>query len=94
MDDFLIEKLRTMEALVQTEPIPLFKPGERVSLTESPFSGIEGVFQIADGERRAIVLIELLSRPVAIHVERSSLRRRTDKPASYALYDTKSFSKP
>jgi transcriptional antiterminator RfaH len=75
VDDFLIELLRTKEALVQTEPMRLFKPGERISLTEAPFSGIDGVFQEADGERRVIVLIELLSKPVAVHVAPSSLRK-------------------
>ena len=75
VDDFLIELLRTKEASVQTEPMRLFKPGERVSLTEAPFSGIDGVFKEADGERRVIVLIELLSKPVAVHVAPSSLRK-------------------
>ena len=70
-----IELLRTQEASVQTEPERLFKPGERVRLTEVPFAGIEGIYQMADGERRVMVLIEILSKPVAVRVAPASLRK-------------------
>ena len=73
--DGLVESLRIQEASIQSEPERLFKPGERVYLTEAPFSGIEGVFQIADGERRVMVLIEILSRPVAVRAAPASLRK-------------------
>lgn len=73
--DGLIEVLRDLEASVQTEPDRLFKPGERVRLTEAPFAGIEGVFQMAEGERRVMVLIEMLSKPVRVHVTPASLRK-------------------
>jgi hypothetical protein len=48
---------------------------ERVRLTEAPFAGIEGVYQMADGERRVMVLIEILSKPVAVRVAPASLRK-------------------
>jgi transcriptional antiterminator RfaH len=75
VDDNLIELLRTQEASVQTKPERLFKAGERVRLTEAPFAGIEGIYQIADGERRVMVLIEILSRTVAVHVAPASVRK-------------------
>ena len=68
VDDGLIELLRAREVVVQRCPKLLFQPGERVLLTEAPFSGIEGVYRMADGNRRAMVLIELLNRPVATSV--------------------------
>ncbi len=74
VDDVLIELLRTQEASGQTEPERLFKPGERVRLTEAPFAGIEGIYQMADGERRVMVLIEILSKPVVMRVAPASLR--------------------
>jgi transcriptional antiterminator RfaH len=58
-----------------TEPARLFKTGERVRLTEVPFAGIEGIYQMADGERRVMVLIEILSKPVAVCVAPASLRK-------------------
>lgn len=73
--DGLIELLRMREASVQIEPERLFKPGERVRLTEAPFAGIEGIYQMADGERRVMALIEILSKPVTVRVAPASLRR-------------------
>ena len=75
VDDGLIELLRTQEAAVQSEPERLFKQGERVRLTEVPFAGIEGIYQMADGERRVMVLIEILSKPLAVRVAPASLRK-------------------
>ena len=75
VDDGLIKLLRMQEILVRHNPERLFKPGERVRLTATPFSGIEGVYQMTDGERRAMVLIEILSKPVAVRVAPSDLRR-------------------
>jgi transcriptional antiterminator RfaH len=75
VDDDLVGFLRAREASIQTEPERLFKPGERVRLTESPFAGIEGVYQMADGERRVMVLIEILSKPVAVRASLASLRK-------------------
>ena len=73
--DGLIELLRTREASVLAEPVLLFAPGERVRLTEPLFAGIEGVYQMADGERRVMVLIEMLSKPVAVRVALANLRK-------------------
>ena len=75
VDDGLIELLRAQESLVQSEPERLFKSGERVRLTETPFAGIEGIYQMADGESRVMVLIEFLSKPVAVRVAPASLRK-------------------
>ena len=73
--DSLVDALRAQEASVQAEPVRLFKPGERVRLTEAPFAGIEGIYQMADGERRVMVLIELLSKQVRVRVAPANLRK-------------------
>jgi transcriptional antiterminator RfaH len=41
----------------------LFEPGQRVVVTRGAFSGLQGIYQMPDGEARAIVLLELLSKP-------------------------------
>lgn len=73
--DSLVEALRAQVTSVQAEPERLFKPGERVRLTEAPFAGIEGIYQMADGERRVMVLIELLSKQVRVRVAPANLRK-------------------
>jgi transcriptional antiterminator RfaH len=74
-DEELIALLKSHERTRQTTPEPLFKQGEPVRLTEGPFAGIEGVYQIADGELRAMVLIELLGKTAPLRVEVGGLRK-------------------
>lgn len=75
VEDGLIEALQKQEAAVQGEPKRLFKPGERVRLIEGTFADIEGIYQMTEGERRVMVLIELMSKPVVLRVAPSTLRR-------------------
>jgi transcriptional antiterminator RfaH len=71
----LIYLLQAQEITLQVEPKRLFKTGERVRLTEGAFAGLEGVYQMADGECRAMVLIELLSKSATLLAPTTSLRK-------------------
>ena len=75
VDDALVAALQAREAAQQATPQRQFAPGDRVQLLDGPFAGVEGVYQQPDGERRVMVLIELLSRPVVLPVPVGSLRR-------------------
>lgn len=48
---------------------------EHIRLTKAPFAGIEGIHQMAVGERRFTVLIELLSKQVRLRVAPANLRK-------------------
>jgi transcriptional antiterminator RfaH len=74
VDDGLIELLKAKESAAIDKPVRLFNPGERVRLVTGPFAGIEGIYQMAEGERRVIVLIELMSKRVAVGVSPTELR--------------------
>jgi transcriptional antiterminator RfaH len=74
-DDELIALLKSHESSRQDTPERLFEQGERVQLTEGPFAGIEGVYQMADGEHRAMVLIELLGKAASLRIEIKGLRK-------------------
>ena len=73
--DALIMLLRNQEALVQAEPDRLFRPGERVRITAAPFVDIEGIYQMTDADRRVMVLIELISKPVKIHLAPTAIQK-------------------
>jgi transcriptional antiterminator RfaH len=73
--DALIATLRARQAAMRSEPVPLFARGERVRLTQAPFAGIEGIYQMAEGECRVMVLIELLAKQVRVPVAPASLRK-------------------
>jgi transcriptional antiterminator RfaH len=73
VDDGLIEHLRATEKSLTEQP--LFAVGEPVQVILGPFAGIEGVYLMADGESRAMVLVELLSKSAKLPVPLAYLKR-------------------
>jgi transcriptional antiterminator RfaH len=69
VDEGLINLLKKHDFFVLNQPERLFSSGDRVRLTGGPFAGIEGVYQMEDGDRRVMVLIELMSKKVVLPVE-------------------------
>ena len=75
VDEALIAKLREREALQRETPEALFKEGENVVITEGAFAGLEAIYQMNDAEGRAMVLLDLLSKPVNMTIDSASLRK-------------------
>jgi len=75
VDDYLIENLRAQECHQHQHPEKLYYSGERVELVDGAFAGFEGVYQMTDGEQRAMVLLELLSKPVTLRISPAKLRK-------------------
>jgi transcriptional antiterminator RfaH len=73
VDSKLIELLRSKEQVRQPEQ--LFKAGEKVVVADGPFVGFEAIFQTVDAESRSMILLEMLSKPVAMRIETASLRK-------------------
>ena len=72
----LIEIIRVFENnLTNSEPAPLFTPGQKVLLTEGPFTGLEAIYHLEDGDARSIVLINLLGKPTKLHVPTGILNK-------------------
>ena len=59
IEDALIQALRQ---LPEREPERLFQPGQTVKFVDGPLRGLEGIYEQADGELRAMVLVDLLSK--------------------------------
>ncbi len=72
--DDLVERLLRQQAAPQS-PVRLFNPGDKVTFKEGPFAGVEGVFHIAEGDRRAMVLIEMLANPVWLTATADQIRK-------------------
>ena len=47
-----------------------FRAGDRITLVDGPFAGMEAVFAEQDGEKRVIVLLELLGKTNKVRVDR------------------------
>lgn len=73
VDNNLIDLLRMQEAALQNQPEQQFKSGKKVFLAEDIFAGLEEIYQMTEGERRVMVLIELLSKPVSIQTSPTGL---------------------
>ena len=73
--DHLIETLQAVEDERNGETRRLFTTGEAVQIKSGPFAGLEGVYQMADGEARAFILIELISKQVKLPVKPEELRK-------------------
>jgi transcriptional antiterminator RfaH len=57
------------------EAVPLFEQGEKVAITSGPFAGLEGIYQMADGDARALVLMELIGQPHKLVFDIELLRK-------------------
>ena len=69
--DELIQALQTEP---QRAPERLFQPGQTIKIVSGPLKGIEGIFQQADGEHRAMVLIDLLNKQHRVTTQMQDLR--------------------
>jgi len=69
----LIEQLKAHEISLKAAPQTPFKSGDVVRIREGAFAGVEAIYQMDDGQARAMVLIELLHRPTRMAVPLASL---------------------
>ncbi|HJW57972.1 MAG TPA: transcription/translation regulatory transformer protein RfaH [Burkholderiaceae bacterium] len=73
VDDTLVDLLRQREQIMPIET--MFHNGDSVVITSGPFAGIEAIYQTADAERRALILLDILSRRVSMKIDTSRLRK-------------------
>ena len=52
----------------------LFESGDSVRVVSGPLLGLEGVFEIADGEQRSFVLLEFMQKQQRVSVSTADLR--------------------
>ena len=69
--DALFDELRR---LPPRAPQRLFENGQSIRLVGGPLRGLEGIFEQADGEQRAMVLIELLNKQHRIQADLQHIR--------------------
>ena len=75
VDEVLVSVLKRAEENQPERLQKMFAVGDKVQLIQGAFAGLEGIYQMADGESRAMVLIEILSKSVRIAVEPAELRK-------------------
>jgi len=73
VDDTLVDLLRQREQAMPLDA--MFHSGDSVVITDGPFAGIEAIYQTADADRRAFILLEILSKPVSMQIDTGRLRK-------------------
>jgi transcriptional antiterminator RfaH len=71
VDDALIDALKARELAIPVKE--LFQPGDAVTITAGPFAGLDAIYQTSNAERRAMILIEILSKTIALQIDTTSL---------------------
>ena len=74
IDDDLVTVLKS-ESVNTAVVLRHFEPGEQVVVTDGPFVGVEAIYQMADGEGRVMVLLNILSKQVKMRVSPTSIRK-------------------
>jgi transcriptional antiterminator RfaH len=73
VDDDLVDLLRQRELAMPTSA--MFQSADSVFIADGPFAGIEAIYQEADAERCAFILLEILSKLVSMQIDAGRLRK-------------------
>ncbi len=68
------QRISPETGLIKIQPVPI-TPGDKVRVFDGPLSGLNGIVQEKNSERRAILMIEILGRPTRVEVDALSLQR-------------------
>ena len=70
--DYLQQCEDPQSRLRQSETWP-HQPGDTLEILQGPFAGLSGIYQMPQGEDRALLLIELLGRSTSVALDRDVL---------------------
>ena len=73
VDVQLIDHIRFRETSHSAQP--MFALGEHVVVADGPFAGLEAIYQATDAERRSMILLEMLGKPVSMRIDTANLRK-------------------
>lgn len=57
----------------KTYPKCMPKPGDQVRVKSGQFAGIDAIFQEQDGEKRSIMLVQMISKRVPVSIDNTDL---------------------
>ncbi|MFZ2736598.1 MAG: transcription/translation regulatory transformer protein RfaH [Burkholderiaceae bacterium] len=75
IDVDLVMALYAREQQQQADPHALFTAGDKVMVTDGPFAGLSAIYQTIDAERRSMILLSMLNKPVILRIEPEKLRQ-------------------
>jgi transcriptional antiterminator RfaH len=75
----LITTLSQQQQMLQQQEnqnVP-FKAGDALTVINGPFSGIQAVYQLAEGDKRSIILLNLLGQWVKTTMDNQQIQKHT-----------------
>lgn len=71
----LIYDLKQLESSAKSETpsVELPKPGQEIEVKGGQFCGLKAIYQEPDGETRSIMLVKMISQPVALSIDNKHL---------------------
>lgn len=79
--DTLLQLLTQQQIALKQQPVDShLKQGDEISIVNGPFSGLQAVFDTADGDKRSIILISMLGQWVTAEVDNQQIvaKKNTD----------------
>lgn len=73
ISDATIRQINQLQLTMTFEPA--FKAGESVVIEQGTYQGIQAIYQCADGDKRSVLLIQLLQQPVPVVLENNEFRK-------------------
>lgn len=53
---------------------PTFSAGEKVTISEGPFTGLQAIYNMPKGEERCLIFLDMLGQQQRIEIEETALR--------------------
>lgn len=78
IDPTLVSEIKQRHAngfIAVANPSLDFKPGDKIKVTDGPLQNLEGIYQAPDGEKRSVVLLNLLTSASRIKLDNVFLER-------------------
>jgi transcriptional antiterminator RfaH len=75
LDGLTFTQILKYEKALSSRPTKAYRSGDNVIFTQGAFKGIHAVYEESDGDKRVILLFDLLNKPVRLSVPVSSLKR-------------------
>ncbi|EOW6612600.1 transcription/translation regulatory transformer protein RfaH [Vibrio fluvialis] len=71
----LIYDLKQLESSAKSETpsVELPKPGQEIEVKGGQFCGLKAIYQEPDGETRSVMLVKMISQPVALSIDNKHL---------------------
>lgn len=71
----LVYELKQIEKCAEepTSPECMLKPGDHVRVMNGQFAGIDAIYHEQDGEKRSIMLVQMLSKRVPVSIDNNDL---------------------